>query len=102
MSNEAMATPGNEEDVLEDFFASLDIADDNLEEGEIVEQTSKVQTADAKVPVTQDVENEGYSGPPSAARIEKDKAKKPYQSQKQSLIGRAEETKSNWADFRNS
>lgn len=87
-----MTSRGNEDDVLEDFFASLDIADDSVEDGEIVEQTQKV---DSHVPSKNEADSNARTGLPTS----KNNAKKTYHSQKQSIIGRAEESKSNWAKF---
>jgi len=83
-SAQAMATQGNEEDALEDFFASLDIADDSGEGGELGDTKDEMACS---------------SGPSDEAINKTDDANRAYQCQKQSLIGRAEEAKSSWNEF---
>ena len=92
----AMESRGTDDDVLEDFFASLDIADDSVEDGEIVEEhAQRSPEVDSRVPNKNEADSNAGDGTPTS----KTTAKKAYHSQKQSIIRRAEEAKSNWTEF---
>lgn len=91
-----MAAHGKEDDVLEDFFASLDIADDSVEDGEVVEVTKRSQKVDSHVPSKNEANSRERD---SSTSTSKHNSKKYNHSQKESIIGRAEEAKSSWTEF---